>query len=67
MELRRTPAPLTVDVDTAATILGVGRSHVYNLIKRGELPAIVLGTRKVIPLAVLSRMFDDAVTRVSVR
>ena len=54
------PVPLTVNVNAAAIILGVGRSHIYNLIKKGELPAIALGSRRVIPLAVITRLIDSA-------
>lgn len=64
-EEKQEPVPLTVGASVAAIILGVGRSHIYNLINKGELPAIVLGDRKVIPLAVLRRMFDAAMADVS--
>src|ERR1700716_3185212 len=48
------PSPLAVDkvdglrvlsIPEAAEALGVGRAHLYNLIKRGELPTVHMGRR----------------------
>lgn len=41
---------LLVDVRTAAAALGCGRSYVYDLINRGELPAVKLGRLTRVPV-----------------
>jgi len=43
----------TLSVDEVAEILGWGRSAVYQAVKRGELPALRLGSRIRIPTAKL--------------
>ncbi len=50
--------PLTVDVPTAATLLGISRAHAFALAARGELPgAIRLGGRVVVS----RRMLEQAI------
>ena len=50
------PEPLTVDVPTAARLLGISQSHAFALAARGELPgAMRLGTRVVVSRRVLER------------
>jgi excisionase family DNA binding protein len=44
------PTRLLVDVRTAAVALGCGRSYVYDLINRGELPAVKLGRLTRVPV-----------------
>jgi predicted DNA-binding transcriptional regulator AlpA len=50
--------PPTINIETAATILGCGRSLAYDLARRGEFPCRVirLGRRYVIPTADLLRV-----------
>ena len=51
-----TPQPLTVDVPTAATLLGISQSHAFALAARGELPgAMRLGSRVVVSRRVLEQ------------
>ncbi len=38
--------PLLLTVEQAALVLGVHRSKVYNLIKKGGLPSVSLGGRR---------------------
>ena len=45
-----TTTRLLVDVRTAAAALGCGRSYVYDLINRGELPAVKLGRLTRVPV-----------------
>jgi len=47
--------PPTVDIETAARILGCGRTLAYELVKRGEFPCRVLrlGKRYLVPTAAL--------------
>ncbi|SDR31373.1 DNA binding domain-containing protein, excisionase family [Rhizobiales bacterium GAS113] len=53
-----TPAPLTMTVPTAAKRLGIGRNQCYEAVARGELPAIRIGRRLLIPMAALERLLD---------
>lgn len=48
-----TTTRLLVDVRTAAAALGCGRSYVYDLINRGELPAVKLGRLTRVPVDAL--------------
>ena len=41
--------PLTVSVDACARMLGIGRTLCYELIREGEIPAIRLRGRWVVP------------------
>lgn len=49
--------PLTYSVAQAARLLGISRSHAYDLIARGEFPVTTrtLGRRRLIPRAALDR------------
>lgn len=44
---------LTVTVEEAGTILGLGRSAAYEATRRGEIPSRRLGRRIVIPVPLL--------------
>jgi excisionase family DNA binding protein len=44
---------LTVTVEEAASILGLGRSAAYEATRRGEIPSRRLGRRIVIPVPLL--------------
>ena len=41
----------TITVSEAADILGIGRSAAYEAVARGEIPAIRVGRRLLVPLA----------------
>jgi excisionase family DNA binding protein len=47
--------PATVDIETAASILGIGRTLAYQLAKQGEFPCRILrvGRRYLVPTAAL--------------
>lgn len=51
---------LTYTVPEAAELLGISRSSAYECVKRGELPAIVLGRRIVITRAALDELLGVA-------
>lgn len=53
---------LAVSVDEAARLLGVSRDLVYDLVRRGELPAVRLGRRIVIPYRSLERLLEAGST-----
>jgi excisionase family DNA binding protein len=44
------PAKLLLDVEEVAQILGVGRSHLYTYLLRGQLRSLKLGRRRKIPV-----------------
>ncbi len=50
----------TLTVDEAAARLGIGRSAAYAAVKRGEIPALRIGHRLLIPRAALDRMLAGA-------
>ncbi|MGH9002016.1 MAG: helix-turn-helix domain-containing protein [Acidimicrobiia bacterium] len=49
-----------VSVPEAAEMLGISRRLAYDLVARGDLPALRLGGRIVILLRPLERMLDGA-------
>jgi len=53
---------MTTDVETAAQILGIGRSKAYELARRGELPVKVrrIGRRYVVPVLPLLAYLEEA-------
>lgn len=48
----------TYTVDEVAIIMGVGRSTIYEAIRRGTIPAIRLGRRIVVPHSALTALLD---------
>jgi excisionase family DNA binding protein len=48
--------PQTYHIEEAARLLGIGRNHAYEAAKRGEIPAIKIGRRVLVPRAALDRM-----------
>jgi excisionase family DNA binding protein len=60
-----TPAPsmgrLVLTVDEAAYLLHISRSLAYELIARGELPALRLGRRIVVPRVMLEELLGTAI------
>ncbi|MGE5618090.1 MAG: helix-turn-helix domain-containing protein [Sphingomonadaceae bacterium] len=46
----------TVTVEEAARALGISRNGAYNAARRGEIPAIRIGKRFVVPKAALERL-----------
>lgn len=51
-----TIARQTLTVEEAAQILGIGRTLAFEMARRGELPALRLGRRLVVPRAALEKM-----------
>lgn len=49
----------TVSVPEAAAILGIGRNTVYVAVRRGEIPALRIGKRIVIPRGQLREMLGE--------
>ena len=51
---------LTVTVEQAARLLGIGRNVAYEAVKTGQLPSARIGRRIVIPRVALDRWLESA-------
>ena len=49
-------SPLTITVERAGQLLGISRGLTYDLVRRGEIPAIRLGRRVVVPASAIEEM-----------
>jgi excisionase family DNA binding protein len=52
---------LTVTVAEAGDLLGISRGLAYELVQRGELPAVRLGRRIVVPVRAIEALLDQVV------
>ena len=52
--------PMTVTVEEAAQLLGIGRQSAYQAARTGELPTIKLGRRLLVPRAQFEAMLGIA-------
>ncbi len=55
VSMSKTVMKLTMTVPQAAKRLGIGRNAAYQAVRRGEIPAIRIGNRLLVP----KRAFDD--------
>lgn len=53
-------APLTITVERAGQLLGISRGLAYDLVRRGEIPAIRLGRRVVVPATAIDEILRAA-------
>ena len=53
---------LTLTVDEAATILGIGRNLCYDRVKTGEIPVIKIGRRLLVPRRALEKLLEQGQT-----
>lgn len=53
-------APATMTVEDCARHLGISRSLAYEAVQRGELPAIRIGRRVLVPRDGIERMLSAA-------
>lgn len=51
-----TPARLTVSVEEAGRMLGIGRQSAYAAVRRGDIPVIRIGRRVLVPVARLNEL-----------
>lgn len=58
--------PLTVTVEEAAKLLGIGRSTAYELVHTGDIPSLRLGRRLVVPVSQIATRATLTVSSVSV-
>ena len=49
----------TMTVPEAAKALGLGRNAAYQAVRRGEIPSITIGRRRLVPVAALDRLLAD--------
>jgi excisionase family DNA binding protein len=49
---------LTISVEEAAAMLGVSRTSAYEYVRTGQLPAIRMGRRILVPVAAIERLLD---------
>jgi len=50
---------LTLSVEEAAKLLGIGRNLCYDRVKTGEIPVIKIGKRLLIPVAALEKLLAE--------
>jgi len=50
---------LTLTVEETAKALGIGRQLAYERVKTGEIPAIKIGRRLLVPRAALEKLLAD--------
>lgn len=53
---------LTFTIPEAAELLGIGRGSAYEAVKRGEIPVIMIGRRRVVPRTALDHMLANPAT-----
>lgn len=49
---------LTMSVDEAAAVLGIGRNAAYEAVRRGEIPSLRIGGRILVPRAAVRKMLS---------
>jgi len=52
---------LCITVPEAAEMLGISRNFAYELVKRGQIPVIEFGKRKLIPRVALMKLLEKGV------
>ncbi len=50
---------LTLSVEEAAKILGIGRNLCYDRVKTGEIPVIKVGRRLLVPRRALEKLLEQ--------
>jgi excisionase family DNA binding protein len=53
---------LTLSVEEAARLLGIGRNLCYDRVKTGEIPVIKIGRRLLVPRHALERLLEHGQT-----
>jgi excisionase family DNA binding protein len=53
------PTRLTWTVEEAAAALGISRAFAYDAVRRGEIPAIKIGRRILVPRSALKQLLQD--------
>lgn len=50
---------IAVSVSEAASLIGVSRSSIYPRLLSGEVPSVVVGKRRLVPIAALREWLDS--------
>lgn len=50
---------LVYSVSEVAYLLGISRSYAYELVRKGTIPAIVLGKKRIVPKEKLEKWIND--------
>ncbi len=50
---------LTLSVEEAGRVLGIGRNKAYEAARTGQIPTIRIGKRILVPVAALERMLES--------
>lgn len=58
--MRTDDLPLTISVEKAGELLGIGRRTAYRAAATGELPTVRIGRRLLVPTTRLLRLLDGA-------
>jgi len=58
--MAETSGRLTWTVEEAAAVLGVSRAFAYDAVRRGEIPAIKIGRRILVPRSGLSQLLESS-------
>ena len=53
--------PITVTIDDACDIIGIGRSKLYEMVRTGELRAVKVGGRSLIVVASIRAAIERAI------
>lgn len=51
---------VTITVEEAAAMLGISRTSGYEYVRTGELPAIRIGRRLLVPVRAINELLDTA-------
>jgi excisionase family DNA binding protein len=62
MAISGTGEAQAVSVEEAAKQLGISVTHAKRLVVKGELPSFKLGTRRLVPVAAIDRIIEEALT-----
>ena len=57
-DMGQTTKKLTVSVQEAAAMLGIGRATAYEGVRTGVIPSLRVGRRLLVPRAALERMLE---------
>lgn len=61
MNTSSTPQPLLVTINTALSMIGLGRTKFYELVNGGRIETVVVGSRRLVKVSSLRRLAGEAV------
>ena len=53
---------LTISILDCAKLLGIGRSAAYEAVRRGQIPSLKIGGRRLVPRVALEKLLAEAGT-----